>query len=128
MSRKQETKGSSADLSPLDERGLLERVDGNRELLREVVELFLDSYPRQREELRAAVERADAAEIARVAHAIKGSVGFFAVGPAIDLARRLETMGRRAELSEAEETRLALDATMERLTAALAAFVGLGSE
>ena len=67
MSRKQDTRETSADLSILDEQGLLERVDGSRELLREVVELFLGSCPRQREALRAALARGESDEVARIA-------------------------------------------------------------
>jgi HPt (histidine-containing phosphotransfer) domain-containing protein len=123
MSRKQGTVEAAGGLPILDEQAILERVDGNRDLLREIVELFLDAYPRQRDELGAAIRRGDAAEVTRLGHAIKGSVAFFASGPAVDLARDLETMGRRGDLAEAAATESALNVAMERLTAALAAFV-----
>jgi HPt (histidine-containing phosphotransfer) domain-containing protein len=125
MSSKQDTRETPADLSIVDEQGLLDRVDGSRELLREVVELFLGSCPRQREELRAALARGESDEVARIAHTIKGSVAFFAAGPVVEIARRLEGMGRRGELAGAEAIGAELDATLERLTGALAAFAGI---
>jgi HPt (histidine-containing phosphotransfer) domain-containing protein len=128
MSRKQEIEKAAADLPVLDEEGMLERVDGNRDLLREVVGLFLAAYPRQREELRAAIERGDAGEVARVAHTIKGSVAFFCAGPAVELARGLEMMGRRADLAAAPAAEAELTAAMGRLTAALNAFAAADGE
>lgn len=128
MSRKQEIEKAAADLPLLDEQGMLERVDGNRDLLREVVDLFLDAYPRQREELRAAIRRGDAGEVARVAHTIKGSVAFFSAGPAVELARGLERMGHHADLAEAPAAEAALSAAMTRLTTALAAFAAADGE
>jgi HPt (histidine-containing phosphotransfer) domain-containing protein len=123
MSRKQEIGEAPAGLSLLDEQAILERVDGNHELLAEVVELFCEAYPRQRAELGGAILRGDAAEVTRLAHAIKGSVAFFASGPALDLARELEMIGRGADLAAAPATFSALEAAMGPLLEALRAFV-----
>jgi HPt (histidine-containing phosphotransfer) domain-containing protein len=120
--RKQETMEAPAGLPVLDERAIMERVDGNRDLLREVVELFLDAYPRQQAELGAAIAGGATAEVARVAHAIKGSVAFFTSGPVVDLARSLEVKGRAGDLEAAQPTFDALAAAMERLVEALTRF------
>jgi two-component system, sensor histidine kinase and response regulator len=122
MSRKQENGEAPGSMPVLDEQEMLERVDGNRDLLREVVALFLDAYPRQRADLGAAIASGNAAEVARFAHTIKGSVAFFASGPAVEQARALEMMGRHADLADAEATASLLDDAMAELTAALVAF------
>jgi len=110
------------NLPVLDEQAILERVDGNRDLLREIVALFLEAYPRQQAELGAAIARGRAEEVARVAHAIKGSVAFFASGPVVELARGLEMMGRRGDLVDAQSRFDALEAELAQLAGALRRF------
>jgi PAS domain S-box-containing protein len=104
-----------------DEAAALARVDGDRDLLKTLVELFFETCPEQLTQLRAAVAAGDAATVRRLAHTIKGAVGTFGAGPAVEAAARLETMAREGTLGGAEEARAALDAAVERLKPALAA-------
>ena len=81
----------------------LEAVDGDEELLREGVKLFMEyDYPRHLEALRKGLERKDAQAVKAAAHGIKGAVGSFGGRAAHDVASRLETMGRRGDLSDAQ--------------------------
>src|SRR5262249_51179652 len=51
----------------------LKAVGGDREILRELVSVFLEVCPEWLERLREAVGRPDAAEIRRLAHSVKGA-------------------------------------------------------
>jgi two-component system sensor histidine kinase/response regulator len=105
--------GDSTPAVDLD--GALEAVGGDRELLREAVGLFLEQdYPRQLAELREGLARQDARAIRAAAHGIKGAVDSFGGRAARDAALRLETMGRRDDLSNAQRAVEELETQIER--------------
>jgi PAS domain S-box-containing protein len=85
----------------IDRKTLLEGIDGNRRLLKQIVRLFLVDYPRRLTEIKEAIHDGDADALARSAHALKGSLGNFAATNAFAVAQRLETMGRNRELEAA---------------------------
>jgi len=107
------------DATPVvDLDGALEAVAGDRELLREAVGLFMEyDYPRHLEELRKGLARQDARAVKRAAHGIKGTVDSFGGRAARDAALRLETMGRRDDLSGAQRAVEELEAEMEQFAA-----------
>jgi signal transduction histidine kinase/DNA-binding response OmpR family regulator len=111
---------------------LMTRVDGDVELLQEIVQLFLADYPNQISNLHRAISERDNQMLVRAAHSLKGSVSNFAAKAAYELAHRLETIGRANELSSAdertraEEACAALEAELVRLEAALFELVGEG--
>ncbi|HVS38294.1 MAG TPA: Hpt domain-containing protein, partial [Gemmataceae bacterium] len=96
-------------------------VGGDRELLKSLTEVFFDSYPAQLEQLREAIGRGDAQTVYRLAHTLVGAVGIFGARWAVEAASRLEAMGRRGDLTGAEEAWKRLDAAVARLKPALAA-------
>jgi len=104
----------------LDEAELLDRVGGDRALLRELVGIFLDVSPGSLAELREAIDRGDAAALYRQAHTFKGMVGHFGAAEALEAARRLESLGRDGDLSGAGEVFATLERAVERLRPALA--------
>jgi CheY-like chemotaxis protein/HPt (histidine-containing phosphotransfer) domain-containing protein len=106
----------------LDREQALERVDGDRELLREVIGLFLEDYPETMAEIDTALSEGDAARLNRAAHALKGSVANFGARNSFDLALRLEMVGKTGDLKGADEAFHVLAAEMERLKTALAEF------
>src|SRR5262249_1069118 len=85
----------------IDRKALLEGIDGDRRLLKQIVRLFLADYPRRLTEIKEAIHDGDADALARSAHALKGSLGNFAATNAFAVAQRLETMGRNRELEAA---------------------------
>ncbi|MDI5934476.1 response regulator [Halomonas kalidii] len=92
-----------AGLPCLDREDALRRLEGNRELLNEMVELFLEECPRLMLEIEEAIAREDAATLRRAAHTLKGSalvVGGQALGGA---AQRLEALARSGDLAAAGE-------------------------
>jgi HPt (histidine-containing phosphotransfer) domain-containing protein len=109
--------GESIDI----ERVLLARLDGDRELLREAIGIFLDTCPPLVDTLRKALESSNFAAAARAAHSIKGSAGNFDTGTVTMLAQLVENHARKRNLPAAKELLLTLDKEVAALLAELAA-------
>ena len=108
----------AATASSVNLSAALEVVDGDRDLLRESVRIFLaQDYVRQLADLREAIEHRDALMVKRAAHGIKGAVASFGGWPARDLALRLETMGREENLAAASSVLHELEAEIDRFAA-----------
>jgi two-component system, sensor histidine kinase and response regulator len=113
--------GFATDSAVLDTAELLQSVDGDVELMREVVGVFLEEMPRMLTRIGDAVEQGDADALASAAHAFKGAVGNLGAGAAVSAARRLEELGRRRNMCSSHEAYEDLQAELERLQPALAA-------
>jgi two-component system, sensor histidine kinase and response regulator len=109
------------DSDILDRREVLYRFDDDMELLREAVQDFLEECPRRLAALRGALACGDSDAVARLAHAVKGSVGNFAARRAVDAAQKLETIGREGEAARGLEAYTELEEAIERLKPALLA-------
>lgn len=116
--------GAGVETAPqlLNPQDLLARFDGDTELIQEAAELFRQSYPKLLSELRDAVQHGDGATVERTAHTLKGSVGNFGGAAPIEVALRLEQMGRAQNLQDALEACDELEYEIERLMPALAEF------
>ena len=106
----------------LDQEAVLSLFEGDAELLREVVELFLADCPRQLSAIREAIGRSDAAALERAAHSLKGSVSNFAAPAAFQAAFNLEEIGRARDLSKAAEGLGTLEEQISLLQTTLAEF------
>jgi PAS domain S-box-containing protein len=107
----------------LDAAAALERVAGDLELLKELIDLFHENCPKLLAEIRAAAARKDGPALQRSAHALKGSVGTFGARAAFETARQLEALGQQGDLGRAEEMYTRMEREIERLRPALAALV-----
>ena len=85
----------------LDMTALLNGVDGDRKLLCELIDVFLVDTPKQLARIKRALARGDATGLKEAAHALKGSVGNFDPTQAFEAVRRLETLGRENNLTDA---------------------------
>jgi HPt (histidine-containing phosphotransfer) domain-containing protein len=79
----------------------LARLEGDTDLLDEVVGIFLDEAPRQLAGLRKALENGDAPTAAEMAHSLKGQLGYFGIAEVSSRARRLEDLARAESLHDA---------------------------
>jgi two-component system sensor histidine kinase/response regulator len=104
-----------AQLQQLDESLALSRVGGDVDLLKEVVELFLDDYPSTFEKIKGAVASRDATALEHAAHSLKGSVSTFGAIRAFDAAFALEKQGRSGDLSGAQDGLFQLEQALEAL-------------
>jgi signal transduction histidine kinase/CheY-like chemotaxis protein/HPt (histidine-containing phosphotransfer) domain-containing protein len=105
--------------STLDRAAILERVNGNVALLRELVAVFRADCDRLLPDLRTALGRGDAAGVRLAAHTIKGMVSFFGARTATETAYALEKMASAKDLGAAEGVFAALLHDIERLHTAL---------
>ena len=118
------TTANPREQEPIDTASALARVEGDVELLKEVVALFLKELPELVTNLREAITARDGSAIERAAHNLKGSVGNFAAQPAFEAALKLEVLGRNGSLSEAEPAYCELEKEIERLKSAMANLIG----
>jgi CheY-like chemotaxis protein/HPt (histidine-containing phosphotransfer) domain-containing protein len=113
-----------AEKSPaeiLDEALLVSRVEGDPELLTDIVGLFLDEYPRLVDEIRMALDKRDAKTVQRGAHSLKGSASNLAARMASEAALKLERLAQAGDLVHADRLLHELESELERLKPALLA-------
>jgi two-component system sensor histidine kinase/response regulator len=109
------------DNNVVDRLAMLAQVDGDPELLSELVTLFLGTYPVLLDDLREGIRDQASSRIREAAHSLRGAVSNFKVTTAVDLAQSLELMGRNGDLRGAEDKFTRLEAEMRRIVVALAA-------
>jgi CheY-like chemotaxis protein len=85
-----------------DKRELRERLQGNDELIADLVRLFLDDAPNQLQEIRAALEAGASARLENAAHSLKGSAASLGAKALATMARKLEMRGNRGEIEGAK--------------------------
>jgi HPt (histidine-containing phosphotransfer) domain-containing protein len=108
---------------PFDNTTVLKRVDGDRELLKEVAGIFIEDTPKLLSDIRTAISRADGKALERAAHTLKSSVGNFGAKAAVDAAFQLEQMGRRGDFAHAESMAGALEQQIIQVFSALDALM-----
>ena len=81
----------------------LANADGSDELLMELAQVFIETYPAMLKDVRDAIDNRDAPVLQRTAHSLKGSARVFAAGPATESALKLELMGADANFEGVEE-------------------------
>jgi CheY-like chemotaxis protein/HPt (histidine-containing phosphotransfer) domain-containing protein len=99
---------------PVDWNEAFRSVQGDRRLLGELVDAFLEQCPTLLTQIRDAVQAADGPALSLAAHALKGSVRYFDPRTAFEAAYRLETIGREFTLDKAEPAVAELQAAIEQ--------------
>jgi CheY-like chemotaxis protein len=98
---------------------ILARFDGNRKLLRSLIQTFQHDCPKMMTKIRAALSARDPRMLAEAAHALKGSVGNFGPSSAFETAREIEKTGREGKLDGAWELYATLEDDLARFLPAL---------
>jgi len=111
----------------LDMTELLARVDGDRELLVELLGLFQEDFPRLQEALRLAVEAGNASQVEKAAHTLKGLFANLSIKLASQCAARVELAARAGEAQQILSAMAELDYAEAGLTEAVASFI-VGTE
>lgn len=93
----------------------LERMDGDKELLGELVELFLEESPSMLAAIKGAVAQHDTKALEYSAHTLKGSVGNFGAKNVYEAAFVLEQAGRAESLSGTEVAFATLEKALQEL-------------
>jgi PAS domain S-box-containing protein len=105
----------------LDEAQLVAHLDNDPQLLRDLVDLFLDDCPRLLQDIAVALENRDAKSVQRGAHSLKGSTSNLAATMASEAARELERLAQEGDFARADSVLQELKLQLERLAPALVA-------
>lgn len=105
-----------------DKEGALNRVGGDRELLAELIQLFIDEYNDQVDELLTFIQDSNAKELERRAHSIKSALGNIGAMQGYDAAYELELAGKNAELGAGAEL------SFKKLKEGISAYLEASSE
>ena len=90
---------------------------GEPDVLKEVLQLFLDDVPGRIERLRAAWQAGSAVEVQRCAHSLKGSAGNIGASHLLAVCRQLDDRGKSGDLSNLPGLVASLDAEYDRVAA-----------
>jgi HPt (histidine-containing phosphotransfer) domain-containing protein len=109
----------------------LASVQGDEDLLREIIEAFLEEAPKQVAALDQGMAGGDRITVRRAAHTIKGASRYFGLQSIVDRALRVETLANNGDLvaakplvddlkSDVEQIVPQMKARLERMRAAAA--------
>ncbi len=118
-----ENSGVQPNSTGVDWSGALEAAGGSEELLKEIIQAFLDDLPRLLMITRQAVTTQDANVLKKAAHELKGSLLFLNADRPTQLAQSLETMAADGDLSTSRDAVSALETEMQGLVASLNDFM-----
>jgi two-component system sensor histidine kinase/response regulator len=93
------TPKDDSSTTPVNFPELLQRFDGDRILLAELLTIFREDYPGQIRNAQQAIAQQNAAEVERWGHSLKGALGNLSAVRASALAGEFEAMGRSGNLA-----------------------------
>jgi len=94
---------------------LLERVDGDRELIADLLDLIRHDYPGQIEAMRRAIACNNGEALEQLAHAMKGALGNLAAITGAEIVGELERIGRAGHTADAAKRLTELEAELGRV-------------
>jgi CheY-like chemotaxis protein/HPt (histidine-containing phosphotransfer) domain-containing protein len=112
----------SAGPPVLDFAAALDRVDGDRELLENLMGMFAGECSHDIVEIRKSLEARDMEQLERLAHTLKGASASLAAGRVADAAFALEKQARTGEVGNAEQLLEILLGEINRLLPEIEAF------
>ena len=107
---------------------LLDRVENDEDLLRELFVLFQEDLPGSREALQAAIDEGDLGEIERAAHRLKGMLANLSVKRTASLAAEIESAARAGNAQKIPELVSTFDPQIIAFSAALDSFTASARE
>ena len=105
--------------SLIDWKFALKGAGGDTDLLRELIEIFLESLPQWLSKLHHAIETSDAAVTQRMAHTIKGSLSQLGAISACEIAERVEAAASLKQIAVVTTTLTELEAALTEVCLAL---------
>jgi len=96
-----------------------EQMGGDEELLKEVLQIFIDDVPRKLYELHEACNKQDRERIKRAAHSIKGASANVAADRVRAVAFEIEKMVDEADLNDIRNRLEILEHEMQKLETAI---------
>ncbi len=103
----------------IDEKELLDRIDGEKEFLQELVNIFKEEYPVALQEMSTALYAHDQARFKRAAHSLKGVLSNFSAKASAEAAHMCEFSGSNMTWDEARIRLATLEMEISKARAAL---------
>ncbi len=100
----------------------LDALEGDSNLLGEIVEISLRQFPKHMENIRAGVSGQDPKALEHAAHALKGSAANLLARSVMEAAARIEEIGRAGSTSVPKEDLASLENELAKLQTALGEF------
>lgn len=103
------------DIEIFDKQAALKRMEGDEELLQDMVEIFLEDFPNQMNDIGVAIDTNDAEKLVNAAHALKGSVGNFGAKRTFEAAQKLEGLAKDNAIHDWQDAWSCLQSEMSTL-------------
>ena len=113
------TENSQETQELIDRVSLLQRVEGDQELLTEMVQIFMEEAPGLMNVMRGALQSGDMLVLERSAHSLKGAVSNLSCKSAANAALKLERDAKEQNPQSAKESFAAVEGIMKLLLPAL---------
>jgi HPt (histidine-containing phosphotransfer) domain-containing protein len=98
---KERLESSPVEPAALNVEQILDWLGGDEKLLHEVIQIFIDEAPKSLDMLRRALGQGDADALEKIAHSMKGELGYLGISEVSQKARELEELGRKHDLEQA---------------------------
>jgi PAS domain S-box-containing protein len=105
-----------------DQGAVLDSLDGDIDLLREIVGISVTQFSKHMENLRGGISKKDAKSIERAAHALKGTAANLLARGVMDAGYKLEQIGRSGSVEGSVEALVLLEDELGKLQMALGEF------
>src|SRR5271154_2512725 len=97
----------------IDMKDVLERVQGDKELLDELFDIYQEDFVAKRKALGEAIDANDIVKIKEVAHSMKGSSGNISAKPLYAQCLKLETLAKEGKTDGMAEVLTDIDRYFE---------------
>ena len=111
----------SANKDGFDRRAVLHRLDGDVELLGQLVEMFFQECPEYLDQIRAAISDQDNEALRKSAHGLKGPVSTLGLTSALDAVLELEGIGKSDSMEGSQSAYDELNRELVRMKTVLQA-------
>jgi len=92
-----------SDDSEIDIKKALEMVDGDRDLLKELISMFINDFPDKINSMEDAIKEKNYAKLREISHNIKGASGNLGLTKIYDLCLKLENMAKEKKINKASD-------------------------
>ena len=113
---------SYSDLAIFDQAQFREQMCGDAELMVEIIDLYITESAKQRSQMQSALATGDLANLSRLAHTIKGSLGSLHTPRSRACAQDLELSAKRGDAASSTAAHAALEVELQVLEPVLQAF------
>jgi two-component system, sensor histidine kinase and response regulator len=116
---KEPLEGSTIEPTALNVDQILDRLGGDERLLHDVIRIFIDDAPKHLDTFRSALGQRDAEALEKIAHSMKGELGYLGISELSQKARELEELGRKHDLERASRIFPSFEAEVSAIVAAM---------